>query len=83
MIQSDKTGLVRIHPAISSQTICSFSHKGRVLRLQPVAARPAAIAAAGPLRHDPFEALSQALTNTSAPSAAIASLNTMVAVGGR
>ena len=44
--------------------------------LQPVPARPATIAAAGPLRHDPLEASLQAWTNTIAPSVARASLNT-------
>ena len=34
----------------------SRPHERRVLRLQPAAARPAPIEAAGALRHDPFEA---------------------------
>ena len=40
----------------SSVEACSLPQKVRVLRLQPAAARPAPIEAAGALRHDPLKA---------------------------
>jgi hypothetical protein len=51
----------------------SHTDEIRVLRLQPIAAAPALIEAARPLRHDAFKARLARLGNTTGPSAAFAS----------